>query len=136
MSRRNLALWVLAVTLAASASSSCGTDYGGHSYLALNESDRDVIVEVVTDQTRMLLLAAHTRGNLSASWSGPTDEWRLTVRGEGCAQLVSLTPKGQPTRLTLHVTPIGDIRLGAESVFSFEGRRVELVSPLPPANCG
>jgi hypothetical protein len=132
---RKLALWLLSAMVASLSALACN-DQGGHLYTALNQSDRDVIVEVVTDDRRVLRLPAHTRGHLSASWSGPIEGWRLTIRDSNCAQLVSFSLKNEPPGFTLYVTAAGDIQLGSRDVFSFEGKDVELVSPLPPANCG
>jgi len=113
----------------------CATDPYGHIFTALNESDRDVILEVVTDQPKVLLLAAHTRGVLSESWSGPLEGWRITVRDLNFAQLGSFPLENEPPDLTLHVTA-GNIQLRHRSVFSLEGKRVKLVSPVPSATCG
>ena len=117
-------------------SAACSSDAtgGGHIYTALNQSDRDVVVEVITDSRRLFRLPAHTRGHLSESWSRPTDGWLVTVRDEGCQELASLPVRGE-AHLTLHVTTAGKPELASYTVFSLEGKNVTLLDPLPPASC-
>lgn len=131
---RKLTGLLLAATVACLALVACN-DQGGHGYTALNQSDSDVIVEVVTDSRRVVRLPAHTRGNLSSGWSGPLEGWRFTVKDTSCAELISFSLKDQPAGVTLWVNAAGNIVLGQSSVFSFEGKDVRLVSELASADC-
>jgi hypothetical protein len=95
----------------------CSTDPGGHIYTAVNESDRDVIVEVTTDQPRTLRLPARTRGWLSESWSSPSGgTWHLTVRDASCEVLASFPLT--TTYINLHVAFDGAIELGDQRSFT------------------
>jgi hypothetical protein len=122
----------VAIVLAGGACNDVGA---GHLYLALNESDNDIIVDATTDTHAVVRVPAHTRGALSVGWSGPTETWKLIVRDAQCAPVASFPLKNQPTKLTLHVTANTEVELADESTYSSAGQHVVLSNPLPDAKC-
>jgi hypothetical protein len=75
------------------------TDSGGHLFLAINQSDREVIVRVASERTAVRL-PAHTKANVSTGW-GYFPEWRISVVDEKCLELRSVSVAGQNTVLTI-----------------------------------
>lgn len=116
--------------------SGCTTDPGGHLYNVLNESQRSVVIEIATDQRQSFDLPPMSRGHLSGSFASPGSDWVVIVRTDTCVQIAAISLANQPSRLTLRVTPAGDVVVGDETLFSLQGKTFPIVSPLPPGSCG
>src|SRR4051794_33350251 len=81
------------LVVAAAGIAGCPTDPNGHLIVAMNKSDRDLIVDVATSEHATVRLPAHSRGWLSTEWDSPQDGWTITVRDVTCAVLVTLPVK-------------------------------------------
>ena len=96
---RALVRWLAVASLLGPTLAACTTDSGGHLFLAINQSDRDVIVRADPDE-RSVRLAAHTRTSFSAGW-GYLSSWRITVLDGSCSVLGSVPVAGQGTVVTI-----------------------------------
>lgn len=88
-------VFALALILAA-----CSTDQGGHLFTAINQSDRDLVIQVDAVPPGAILLPAHTRSTLASGWSY-IPEWTITVMDTSCAVLGALPVAGPGTVLTI-----------------------------------
>jgi hypothetical protein len=92
-SPRATRVWI-AACVAALLVAACMTDQGGHLFTAVNRSDRDLVVRVESDLPTAVLVPAHSRGTISAAFSGPTAAWRLTVLDTACEVVGSVPVPG------------------------------------------
>jgi hypothetical protein len=126
------AMYAVALAIVASA---CSTDPGGHVFTAVNESDHPVIVDIATDQHRMVELPAHSRGVLSEDWTGPTGErpWRLAVLDADCAEIASVSV----TRPYLHlqVAADGSVEWDLERTYRPTSSGIRWAGKLEDADC-
>ena len=79
-----------AMLVVAATSAGCTTDQGGHLWLAVNASDRDLVVDLVTDTPRSVRLPAHVRTWLSEGHATPTTGWHIVVRDRSCAPIATI----------------------------------------------
>ena len=103
----------------------------------MNESDRDVYVDLMTDQARTLRLPAHTRGWLSESWLSPSSgSWHLTVKDAACNEVASFPLTAN--HINLHVAADGSVELsGSERPFTRPLTEGEVQAEyLAEATCG
>ena len=116
---------------------SCFSDAtgGGHRYTVLNESSRDVLVELITDKRAMYRVPGHTRAYLSESRTYPTDQWRVVVRDETCTELGTFGLEGRQL-VTVHVSVTGQPELGPPSLFNQDGDDDTFLESLAPGRCG
>src|SRR4051794_23195745 len=96
---RALVLGFALASLLVGSLTACTTDSGGHLFLAINQSDLDVIVRAEPDQMSVRL-EAHTRTSFSAGWSYLSN-WKITVMDGSCSVLGSVPVAGQNTVVTI-----------------------------------
>jgi hypothetical protein len=95
---------LLAATLVCGSLVGClHTDGGGHALSVLNDSDRDVVVEVTTGSTQAFVVGQHGYAGLSGGFDDVATNWSVTVRTTDCA-LIAKVPITSP-RGVLYIGP-------------------------------
>jgi hypothetical protein len=122
--------------LAACLLAACTTDPGGHLYVAYNDWDQPVVVELSMDRAVSVSLPARARATVSSSFAGPTTDhpWQVTVYDASCQALATL-PLTSGHR-TIHVDAAGAVQLLDSDSWSPPFPRVEPLPTLAAARCG